>query len=151
MNPDDLDAQDMKDEGNMCINAVERIKTKSDRVYKIKYTINMLSQIEEHVIDNLETQERTIFNESISLMSLFSTTEDLAIFLTEPIQQLIEFKWNTFAKAIHYTNAFFHLIHILLIIIFIAFAYLSTQTKVDQIITYLIALLLLGIIYPTFF
>ena len=55
MNPDDLDSQDINDEDNMCMNAVERIKTKSDRVYKIKYTINMLSQIEEHVIDNLET------------------------------------------------------------------------------------------------
>ena len=43
MNPDDLNISDMKDEGNMCINAVERIKSKSDRVYKIKYTINMLS------------------------------------------------------------------------------------------------------------
>lgn len=54
-NPDDFDDSNIKDEGNMCINAVEKIKNKSERVYKIKYTINMLSQIEEHVIDNLET------------------------------------------------------------------------------------------------
>ena len=84
-------------------------------------------------------------------MSHFSTSEDLPIFLTEPIQQLIEFKWNTFAKAIHYTNAVFHLIQILLIMIFIAFAYLGSQTQVDQLINFLIALLFIGIIYPFFY
>jgi len=53
------------------------------RIYKIKYSINLLPIIGEYVED--ENDEKKLINEEISLMGLLDETDELEVFLNDSI------------------------------------------------------------------
>ena len=69
-----------------------------DRIYKIKYTMNLLPSID---------------LQDASLMEALSETEELEIFDCKVVKELIEFKWTTYAGRYHYVGAFIHLVFVL--------------------------------------
>ena len=65
----------------------------TSRVFKIKYSINTLSQLGEYVENDPETGDRTIVNEETSILCLLADSDELSLFETEHLEQLINFKW----------------------------------------------------------
>lgn len=89
------------------------------RVYKIKYFINLLAQIDMHFDNDLPV------NEQISLMKLCRDTDELAIFDAHALLQIIQFKWDSFGLKTHAFGCFMHLVGIILIVLYVNNSYLS--------------------------
>jgi hypothetical protein len=53
------------------------------KIYKIKYSINLLAQIDMYVVE--ENNKKLLVNEGISLMNLCGETDELDIFDTEAL------------------------------------------------------------------
>ena len=67
-----------------------------NKVYKIKYTINLLPQIGEHFRQTYcgnQLSSSVLVNEGISLLESLSSSDQGECFHSESIQQLIDFKW----------------------------------------------------------
>jgi hypothetical protein len=59
----------------------------NSKIFKIKYSINILPGIGERVIDEGENGKKTFINSDVGLMGLLAgATEELEIFDTESIQ-----------------------------------------------------------------
>ena len=48
-----------------------------------------------------------------SLMELLSSTDDLDIFDTKVVNDLVHFNWDNFARHVHFFGAFIHLIYVM--------------------------------------
>jgi hypothetical protein len=101
----------------------DRAAGQSDKVFKIKYELNLLPCIGFHFIQ--ENKELVPTNEDVSLVGLFSETEELEIFSTEAIQSLISYKWDTFGRKHHFTGFIAQLIYTLVFALYVKEAYLQ--------------------------
>ena len=80
------------------------------RIFKIKYKLNLLPQIGVHAIETEDGQVRFV-NEHISPMRLSSECGELDIFLSESLQEMITFKWTSYALRHHFIGCIFHLFY----------------------------------------
>jgi hypothetical protein len=76
-----------------------------------------------HIKDNEGSNE--FVNEETSLMSLCGDTEELAIFQTQSIQTLIQFKWDKYGRNHHLLGCLMHMFYTLILIIYVSNAYLE--------------------------
>ena len=76
------------------------------KLYKIKYTINILPSIN-------ESEE--------SLMEALGETNELKIFQSKVIKEFIQFKWDTYAGKFHYIGAFIHIIYVLIFNVYVSY------------------------------
>jgi len=75
-----------------------------DKVYKIKYQLNLITSMSE---------------EDGTLMNAVANSEELPIFKTDLIMDMIDYKWETFARRQHLIGLFVHLIYIIVLILYI--------------------------------
>ena len=69
------------------------------------------------------------------------------MFESESVQDMIYYKWNTYAYKIHYTGAFAHFFYIVMLTIYIYQTYLvGTFGEVTSIVYPI--LMIVGILYP---
>ena len=80
-------------------------------------------------------------------MGLLNGTDELDIFDTIAVQELISFKWDSYALTHHLVGCFFHFFYLAILIIYINIIYIKDTGTVEDKITYVI-LLAIGIIYP---
>jgi len=73
------------------------------KIYKIKYTINVLPGL----IASSESNDETSF------MELLSETEDHEIFECKIIKDLFAFSWDAYGYSVHYLGAFIHFAYII--------------------------------------
>jgi hypothetical protein len=122
------------------------------QVFKIKYSINILPSIGEHVIsedvDNDGVFEESIEHEDVSLVNLFQETEEVDIFDAECIQETIQFKWDTYGERFHMFGFFMHCVYILVMNIYVANAFMKPETGDGSGNTVYVILLCIGILYP---
>jgi len=78
----------------------------SSKVVKIKYSINLLPQIDFNIRNDGEWK-----NEDINLMSLCADSDEIEIFQTDCLQQLIEFKWVSYGRFHHLLGCMMHLFY----------------------------------------
>ena len=116
----------------------------SRKVYKIKYSVNLLAQIGQHF--EMEDDEIKIANTHIRLMQLCSDNDELEKFQSESVRQLIEYKWETFGRAHHFIGCVMHLVNTLFIIIYIILSYLDEDDG-----SYSVILLALSVSYPFYY
>ena len=57
------------------------------------------------------------------MMEVLSETEELDIFRTKVVYDLVEFKWNAYAKYIHYLGASLHLAYNIVFFIYVNTVY----------------------------
>ena len=86
------------------------------KIYKIKYSINLLAQIDMHIIENKD--KKFAVNEGVSLMSLAGESEQLSIFDTESLNQVIQFKWINYGKSHHVFGCIMHFLYTLLLVVY---------------------------------
>lgn len=118
----------------------EKVEDNS-KVFKIKYSINLLPQVDFHI-----TNDGEHINDHISFMSLCSDSEEIEIFQTDSLQQLIEFKWVSYGRFHHFFGCMMHLFYTGIFALYVNNACLKENEKwINNIYA---AFLLLGILYP---
>jgi hypothetical protein len=115
------------------------------KVYKIRYSINLLPQIGEHIEDTPEGPE--LVDEDENIMKILSGSEELDVYDTKSVQQLIEFKWESHASLLHRFGCYMHLIYLLILTIYINIVYIENIAD-EREIGLLSVFLILGIAYP---
>lgn len=113
----------------------------STKIRKVVYTINLLMQ------SGMYIQNDEIVNEDVSLMQLCEETEELEMFETATIQDIIDFKWKQYGRSHHYLGMAMHMLYTLMIIIYVSEAYIH-EPRNQQLYTLLLAI---GTIYPAYY
>jgi hypothetical protein len=80
-------------------------------------------------------------------MGLISDSDELDIFHTPPLMQIIEFKWNLFGRKHHMFGFFFHFFYVGVFIIYVKEAYMEDHEKN----TGFVVALCIGVIYPALY
>jgi hypothetical protein len=88
-----------------------------------------------------------IINGDVSLMELCADTEELEIFETDAIKDIIDFKWRVYGRSHHFLGMTMHMLYSLMINIYVSEAYIH-EPRNQQIYT---ILLLIGTIYPAYY
>ena len=83
-------------------------------------------------------------NPNVSLMNQFSETDELKIFDTDILQQMIKFKWEKYGMRHHLFGCVMHLFYTFIFTVYVANAYI----KESQNNLVYACLLALGILYP---
>jgi len=86
----------------------------ASKVFKIKFSINLLPQVDFHITADGEKK-----NEDINLMTLCAETEEIEIFQTDALCQLIEFKWVCYGRGHHFFGCMMHLFYTAVFIVYV--------------------------------
>lgn len=90
----------------------QREDIETNKVYKIKYTVNILPALSEHCVMEYDEEgklQKVLKNEGINIMDVCFNTEELDIFDTGSMIDIIEFKWRTFGQFLHQVTLAAHL------------------------------------------
>lgn len=60
-----------------------------------------------------------------SLMDAIANSNELAIYETDSVRDMIDYKWKTFAKRMHLFGGFVHLVYVLVLIAYIDHTFLA--------------------------
>jgi len=93
-----------------------------------------------------ETTEE-LRNVGKNLLSLCADSEELGMFETEAIQDLIEFKWIQFSWSLHFFGCCIHMGYIVILLVYSYLVYVKAGDNSDQYNWALLA----GVIYPAFY
>jgi len=85
---------------------------RKNQLAKVQYQLNLLCSMSE---------------EDGKLIDAVSNSNDLAIFQTDSIKDLIDWRWQKFAKRIHMRGFFLHVLYILLTTLYICTTYLKND------------------------
>lgn len=97
----------------------------SRRLYKVTYKINMLNQFGEFV--QSDGQVKKILNLEESIMDSCVEAGELDVFESKNFQDLIEFKWQYFAKSFMLFGCAMHFLYIGTLTFFINFVYIQNN------------------------
>lgn len=89
----------------------------AEKVYKIKYQLNIITSVSE---------------ESGQLMGAISESDELEIYKTDLIQDMVEYKWDKFAGAQHRFGAGIHLCYQFVLIFYVNDTFLVNKRKMDE-------------------
>jgi hypothetical protein len=112
-----------------------KVENSKKKVYKIKYILNLLPG----------TINRDLKDGELLMMEVLSETEELDIFRTKVVYDLVEFKWNAYAKYIHYLGASLHLAYNIVFFIYVNTIYNERNFAYQYDICWIMLILL---IYP---
>lgn len=101
----------------------------SSKIFKIKYTINLLPQIGTHleVTEEDGVLNSVLMNGETNFMRIISLSDELDIFNALSLCDLIEFKWNQFGMRHHLVGCMMHMIQIVILIIYVDYIYINNN------------------------
>ena len=99
------------------------------KIYKIKYTINMLPRIAQHVILDPKEGEDKVANRGISLSALLADTKELNIFKSGNVRNFIDFRWSAIGKLNHTIGFCFHALYLIFLAYYIDDVYINNHPK----------------------
>ena len=121
----------------------------TSKVYKIKYSVNILPGVGQHIVDvdPSNNNEKTFYNTDVNFMGLLNASEELEIYDAKSIQEVIQFKWDTYARNHHIVGCIMHLFYICTLVVYINIVYINNAgtDKQKQVYSMLLAV---GIFYP---
>jgi len=74
-----------------------------------------------------ENGDKTIMNEDESVLMLCGDSDELSLFETPQLEQLITFKWHAFAKDFHLVGCFAHFSYLLIMMIYVNAIYVNNN------------------------
>jgi len=102
-------------------------KLESSKIYKIKYSVNMLPAIGTYLGKEYDpyTQYWTkqIENGDINVLGLCAESDELAMFESETLRDLIAFKWAQFGMKFHLVGFFVHIAYIIILFMYTNLVY----------------------------
>jgi len=118
------------------IRSAELSKFDSNKVYKIKYSINLLPYIGQYLHKEIDpyTKEvtKSMANEDVNLLSICCESEELDMFASESLIDCIEFKWNQFGQNWHFIGFFLHLVYIVILIMYTDQVYIKKAEEMEE-------------------
>ena len=118
-----------------------------EKVYKISYQLNMLPILGEY-ITNAENGEKVFNNENVSLMHMCIDTDNFDLFEVPCIQQVIDYRWDTFALNLHMVGAIAHILYVIVMLLYVNTVYINDD--VEHKLVYMVLLLVCSC-YPFFY
>jgi hypothetical protein len=73
---------------------------------------------------NTKGDEYEYINESISLTDLCTNSDEIDLFLCKSLQEIISFKWNSYARAHHLVGFSFHLLYMFVLTMYVNVVYI---------------------------
>ena len=114
------------------------------KIQKIQYSVNLLCKIGQFVNKNGEIE-----NDGVKLMELMSESDELCMFTTTSIQNLIQYRWQEYGSQ-HYTmGMIMHVFYTAILVIYVIEFYLPDLGDTDK--EWGPILLILGIVYPLYY
>lgn len=101
----------------------------SKKVNKINYYVNLLPLATRHVGIDEETKKKSIINEDVDFLTLCVESEEIDMFQAKSLQELILFKWDTFAFTWHFTLWAIHMIYICSLFAFTFHVYVNPMKE----------------------
>ena len=106
----------------------------SSKVYKIKYTINMMPICAEHVRADLPPGAPTeMINAGVSMSVILANTKELAIFKADGVKNFIMFRWASIGKKVHMLGFLFHGLYLLFLMYYINDVYINNYPQFPDI------------------
>lgn len=119
----------------------------TSKMYKVKYQMNMLSMIEMYAVEQ-EDGSFDYQNPDVSFMELIVDSDQLDIFESNNVQDLIKYKWNKFAQRFHIKGFIFHFMYLVIMSIFVDQIYVKNNLEYKKVYCVLLGV---GILYPTWY
>jgi hypothetical protein len=113
----------------------------ANKIFKITYSINILPGLGEYQKDGVS------YNEDTNLMGLLNASEELDIFGTKSVLELIQFKWEEYAMRHHMVGMILHFFYLAVFVIYVNIIYIKNTGTDAQKRSYVI-LLAIGCVYP---
>jgi len=138
----------------------QKDNVESDKIFKIKYSINLLPFIGSHMqsIVNEDGQvEDVMINEEVKFMDACQNIEQdhLDMFDSLSLQEVIDFKWQEYGYTFHLIGCLIHFSQVGMLIYYVNYAYIQNSTYDYEKGVYnknTIALaLLVGLLYPSLY
>jgi hypothetical protein len=114
------------------------VMTDRSKIFKIKYQLNLLPVIGQHATTIEEDRHSTNYgkpifeNEGISILDMCSQSDEINIFLSDCLQEVIQFKWDAFALRFHLVGLFMHLLYMLILVLYIDLVYIHDSLRGDE-------------------
>ena len=97
---------------------METDKIDSSKIFKIKYSINILPSFCSHIKCSGNLSKRKYVNSDVDFMFILGKSNELGIFKHESVITLNEFKWREQARKNFVFNSFIHFCYIGILIIY---------------------------------
>jgi hypothetical protein len=101
-----IQAQDAK---KQTLDMQGKINLSDEKVFKIKYQLNILTAMSES---------------DGAIMDAIANSEELSIFKSDLIKDMIDYKWQAFAFRQHMIGAIFHIVYVCMLMIYIVHTFL---------------------------
>lgn len=125
-------------------------KFKGSKAHKIKYTINLIPKIGEHLIEDIKHPGETIVvNEGVCVLDLLQRSSELEVFRCSPILDFVDFKWQACGERHQTTAARFHVFYVAVFLAHIIGVYIEALGQEYDV--FFLLSLLLGLAYPTLY
>jgi|TARA_B110001450_G_scaffold243506_1_gene254804 hypothetical protein len=122
-------------------------KFKNAKAHKIKYTINLIPKIGEHLIEDRENPgQHILVNEGISVLDLLQQSSELELFGCQTILDFVDFKWGAFGQWHHATACLFHILYVSVFVAHVIWVYIVPVASHQEI--YFLLGMALGITWP---
>ena len=99
-------------------------KIDSSKIYKVSYSLNMLPWVEKYCVRGPK-DELEYVNEDISLMNACYNSDELNIFDSQNFKDLIQFKWDTFARKLHMRGCIAHFFYLAVMTLYVEQVYIQ--------------------------
>jgi hypothetical protein len=100
---------------------------------KIKYSINVIPSLGYHLEKEVDpyTKETTstFKNEDINLLALCADGDEIEMFESEALQDVISFKWDAFGLKFHLLGCVIHVAYMLIVFIYLDMVYIHGQVE----------------------
>ena len=111
----------------------------------MKYSVNLLGQCGKFC-EQSEDGAIDVKNEDVNLMTLCEETEEMGIFDTPAIGDIIEYRWDYYAMSFHLKGLFMNVFYIISFILYVKEGYIEGDDSEHQHIFLLI--MNFGLAYP---
>ena len=108
--------------------STKRSNIDSSKIYKIDYSINLLPHVCSHITnipDGNGENQKTKVNPEVDVMELLMFSKEFDIFNSQPVLDLIEFKWAKIGFYFHLIGFVNQMIFLILLIIYNVSTYIN--------------------------
>jgi hypothetical protein len=91
---------------------IDEQNAETSKIYKIEYTLNLLPRLGEHFDLDPKTGIEFLVKQEHTLMELCGSTEELEVFDSKTLKQVIDFKWEAYAKHFMYLGCTMHFFYL---------------------------------------
>jgi hypothetical protein len=76
--------------------------------------------------------QKTIVNKEISFLDMCTETEELNMFQSQSLKDIVEFKWGSYGFNFHLLGSIIHLVQICILIFYVNFIYIQASLELDE-------------------